>query len=144
MKHLALKAQLRALGAPGLFAALALVLAAGLAWQGQRWEREAAADAARGDRLRGEARPVGALAPDPEEEVAGPDVVGRQGDAVERLVRLGGRGDVEVRGEIAEGRREGLDGTRIQARGGVLRSGGHDRAILPAPPARPGCVTPHA
>ncbi|MCZ8074965.1 MAG: hypothetical protein O9341_12625 [Paucibacter sp.] len=63
MKRLAWKSQLRALGAPGLFAALALVLAAGLAWQGQRWERDAAADAARGDRLRAELRLQRALAP---------------------------------------------------------------------------------
>ena len=63
MKYSALKSQLRALGAPGLFAALALVLAAGLAWQGQRWEREAAADAARADRLRAELRLQRALAP---------------------------------------------------------------------------------
>lgn len=63
MKRQSWTRSLRALGAPGVFAALALALAAGLAWQGQRWGQEAAADAAAADRLRAALRLQRALAP---------------------------------------------------------------------------------
>jgi len=52
----ALKRSLRSLGWPGAAGLLALLLAAGLAWLGQGWEREAAASAAQADRLRAQLR----------------------------------------------------------------------------------------